>query len=56
MLKAHKDAMAAIKSSRQRVEKALRERDKAKEKLKQAQARLNLEREQLRKHQDKLES
>lgn len=56
MLKVHKDAAAAIKSAQQRVEKALRERDKAKEKLKKAQARLVLEKEQLRRSQDKLES
>ena len=30
MLKTDKEAMAAIKSAQQRVEKALRERDKAK--------------------------
>ena len=56
MLRSHKEAMAAIKSAQQRVEKAIRERDKAKEKLKKAQTRLAVEREQLRKSQDKLES
>jgi|HubBroStandDraft_6_1064221.scaffolds.fasta_scaffold3961224_2 hypothetical protein len=56
MLRTHKEAVAAIKSAQQRVDKALRERDKQKEKLKKAQARLALEREQLRKSQEKLES
>ena len=56
MLRTHKEAVAAIKPAQQRVEKALRERDKAKDKLRKAQARLAWEKEQLRKSQDKLES
>ena len=42
--------MAAIKSAQQRVEKATQVRDKAKEKLTKAQARLAAEKEQLRKN------
>jgi outer membrane protein TolC len=48
--------MAAIKNAQQRVEKALRERDKAKAQLKKAQTRLALERELLKKSQEQLES
>ncbi|HZL70539.1 MAG TPA: hypothetical protein VFC29_24765 [Candidatus Limnocylindrales bacterium] len=56
MLQSHKKAMAAIKDSRQRVEKALRERDKAKAQLKRTETRLALERERLKKSQEQLES
>ena len=48
--------MADIKSAQQRVAKATQERDKLKEKLKKAQARLAAEKERLRKSQEKLES
>ena len=56
MLRAHKEAVAAIKAAQKRVEKAKQERDKAKEKLRQAQARLQQEQEQLKRSQEKLES
>ncbi len=56
MLQTHKKAMAAIKDARQRVEKATRERDKAKAKLKEVEARLALERDRLKKSQEQLES
>jgi hypothetical protein len=56
MLRAHKEAVAAIKSAQKRVEKAKQERDKAKAQLKKAQARLELEKEQLRRSQERLES
>ncbi len=48
--------MADIKSAQQRVAKATQERDKLKEKLKKAQARLAAEKERLRKSEEKLES
>ena len=48
--------MAEIKSAQQRVGKAIEERDKMKEKLRKAQARLVLEKARLRKSQEKLES
>ncbi len=56
MLQTHKKAMAAIKDARQRVEKATRERDKAKAKLKEVEARLALERDRLKRSQEQLES
>jgi hypothetical protein len=56
MLQSHKRAMAEIKSSQQRVAKATEERDKLKEKLKKAQARLAAEKEHLRMSREKLES
>lgn len=56
MLRAHKEAVDAIKSAQKRVEKAKQERDKAKAKLKQTQARLDQEKEQLRRSQERLES
>jgi rRNA processing protein Krr1/Pno1 len=56
MLKIHKDAMGEIKSARQRVKKAIEERDKLRLKLKQAESRLAMERDRLRRSQDKLES
>ena len=56
MLQSHKKAIAAIKDSQQRVEKATRDRDKAKAQLKKAEARLALERERLKKSQELLES
>ena len=56
MLQSHKRAMAEIKSSQQRVGKATEERDKLKEKLKKAQARLTAEKEHLRMSREKLES
>jgi hypothetical protein len=56
MLQSHKRAMADIKSSQQRVAKATEERDKLKEKLKKAQARLAAEKERLRMSREKLES
>ena len=56
MLQSHKKAIGAIKNARQRVEKAIRERDKAKVQLKKVEARLALERERLRKSQEQLES
>jgi hypothetical protein len=56
MLQSHKQAMSAIKSAQQRVKKATEERDKLKEKLKKAQARLAIEKDCLRRSQEKLES
>ncbi len=56
MLQTHKKAIAAIKDSRQRVEKAIRERDKAKAQLKKTETRLALEKERLKKSQELLES
>ena len=56
MLKLHKDAIAEIKSAQQRVKKATEEQDKLKIKLKKAQARLAMEKDRLRKSQEKLES
>jgi len=56
MLKLHKDAIAEIKSGQQRVKKATEERDKLKAKLQKAQVRLALEKDRLRKSQEKLES
>ena len=56
VLKSHKHAIADIKSAQQRVRKATEERDKLKEKLKKAQARLAVEKERLRKSQENLES
>ena len=56
MLKSHKRAIAGIKSAQQRVAKATEERDKQKEKLKRAEARLKAEKENLRTNQEKLES
>ena len=56
MLQSHKKAISAIKDSRQRVEKAIRERDKAKAKLQEAEARLALERARLKKSEEQLES
>ena len=56
MLKSHKQAIGEIKSAEQRVRKALEERDKLKEKLKRAQARVAAEKDRLRKSQEKLES
>ena len=56
MLKSHKRAIAEIKSAQQRVAKATEERDKQKEKLKRAEARLKAEKENLRTNQEKLES
>ncbi|MFZ0912236.1 MAG: hypothetical protein WBQ76_16360 [Candidatus Korobacteraceae bacterium] len=56
MLQSHKKAMAAIKNAQQRVEKATRDRDKAKAQLKKAQTRLVWERELLKKSQEQLES
>jgi hypothetical protein len=48
--------MSEIKSARQRARKATEERDKLKEKLKKAQARLAAEKELLRTSLEKLES
>ena len=45
-----------IKSAQQRVAKATEERDKQKEKLKRAEARLKAEKDNLRTNQEKLES
>lgn len=56
MLQTHKKAMAAIKDARQRVEKATRERDKAKAKFKEAETRLALEKARLRRSEEQLES
>jgi hypothetical protein len=56
MLKLHKDAMAQIKSSQQRVRKAAEECEKLREKLKKAQARLAVEKDRLKKSQENLES
>jgi hypothetical protein len=56
MLQSHKRAVSAIKSAQQRVKKATEERDKLKQKLKQAQARLATEKEFLRRSQESLES
>lgn len=56
MLKSHKEAISEIKSAQQRVRKATEERDKLKEKLKKAQARLAAEKDGLRKSLEKLES
>jgi outer membrane protein TolC len=56
MLKSHKQAMNDIKSAHQRVRKATEERDKLREKLKQAQARLALEKDRLKKSQEILET
>jgi hypothetical protein len=56
MLKSHRRAIAEIKSAQQRVAKATEERDKQKEKLKRAEARLKAEKENLRINQQKLES
>ena len=56
MLKSHKHAIGEIKSAQQRVAKATEERDKQKEKLKRAEARLMAEKENLRTNQEKLES
>jgi hypothetical protein len=56
MLQSHKKAMSAIKNFQQRVEKATRERDKAKAQLKKAETRLALEKAQLKKSQEQLES
>ena len=57
MLQTHKKAMAAIKNARQRVEKATRERDKAKAKLK-GSSRLDWHwrADRLKKSQEQLES
>ena len=49
MLQSHKKAIAAIKNAQQRVDKAVRERDKAKGKLKEAEARLAVERSKAQK-------
>jgi len=56
MLKVHKDAMAEIKSAQQRVKKAIEEHEKLKAKLKKAQLRLAIEKDRLKKSQEKLES
>lgn len=56
MLRSHKEALAEIKSGRQRVAKATEERDKLKAKLKKAQARLALEKDKLRASEEKLET
>ena len=56
MLKLHKDAIAEIKSAQQRLKKATEERDKLKIKLQRAQSRLAMEKDRLRKSQEKLES
>jgi hypothetical protein len=56
MLKVHKDAIAEIKSAQQRVKKATEEHDKLKAKLKRAHLRLAIEKDRLRKSQDRLES
>jgi hypothetical protein len=56
MLRSHRQAMSEIKSARQRARKATEERDKLKEKLKKAQARLAAEKERLRTSLEKLES
>jgi len=56
MLRSHKEAMSEIKSARQRTRKATEERDKLREKLKKAQARLAAEKEHLRASLAKLES
>ena len=56
MLKIHKDALAEIKSGQQRVKKAAEEHEKLKAKLKKAQLRLAIEKDRLRKSQEKLES
>ncbi len=56
MLNAHKRALAEIKSGRQRVAKAIEERNKLKEKLKKAEARLAAEKKRLAASEEKLES
>ena len=56
MLKVHKDAIGEIKSARQRLKKAIEERDKLKLKLEQAESRLKIEKDRLRRSEDKLES
>lgn len=56
MLRSHKQALAEIKSGRQRVAKAIEERDKLKAKLKKAQARLLEEQKRLKASEEKLES
>ena len=48
--------MSDIKSARQRAKKAAEERDKLREKLKNAQARLAAEKERLRTSLEQLES
>jgi hypothetical protein len=56
VLKIHKDALAEIKSGQQRVKKATEEHEKLKVKLMKARARLAMEKDRLRKSQEKLES
>ena len=56
MLRSHKQALNEIKSARQRVAKAIEERDKLKAKLKKAQARVAEEQGRLRASEEKLES
>ncbi len=56
MLKSHKQAIAEIKSAQQRVRKAAEECAKLKEKQKLAQTKLAMEKDRLRKSQEKLES
>jgi hypothetical protein len=56
MLKSHKRAIAEIKSAQQRVAKATEERDRQKEKLKRAEARLKAEKTHLMESEEKLES
>jgi hypothetical protein len=56
MLQSHKQALKEIKSARQRVAKAIEERDKLKAKLKKAQARVAEEQGRLRAGEEKLES
>jgi len=55
MLKVHKDAIAEIKTAQQRVKKAKEEHDKLTIKMKKAQSRLAMEKDRLRKSQEKLE-
>ena len=55
MLKVHKDAIAEIKTAQQRVKKAKEEHDKLTIKMKKAQSRLAVEKDRLRKSQEKLE-
>jgi hypothetical protein len=56
MLQSHKKAISAIKDAQQRVEKATRERDKAKAKFKEAETRLALEKARLKRSEEQLES
>lgn len=56
MLKLHKDAIAEIKSAQQRVNKATEEHEKLMVKLRKAKARLAIEKDRLRRSQEKLES